>query len=130
MPQQRRGLGRGLGALIPTAASVGGNGGPGIAAGQRQPDVAGAYFDEVPVEAIVPNPRQPRQAFDQDTLDELANSIEAVGLLQPVVVRKADDHYEIVMGERRWRACQRAGLTAIRAIVRSTSDDDLLRNAL
>jgi ParB family chromosome partitioning protein len=129
MPQ-RRGLGRGLGALIPSATTVGGPGGLVIAAGQGQPDVAGAYFDEIPVDAIVPNPRQPRQAFDDDTLDELATSIQAVGLLQPVVVRKADDHYEIVMGERRWRACQRAGLAVIPAIVRSTSDDDMLRNAL
>jgi ParB family transcriptional regulator, chromosome partitioning protein len=130
MPQQRRGLGRGLGALIPTATTVGDTGGLGIAVGRGHSDVAGAYFDEIPVDAIVPNPRQPRQAFDQDTLDDLAASIEAVGLLQPVVVRKADDHYEIVMGERRWRACQQAGLTAIPAIVRFTSDDDLLRNAL
>ena len=130
MPQQRRGLGRGLGALIPTAATAGGAGALGLVVGPGRSEVAGAYFDEISVDAIVPNPRQPRQAFDQDTLDELATSIEVVGLLQPVVVRKADDHYEIVMGERRWRASQQAGLTAIPAIVRSTSDDAMLRNAL
>ena len=139
MPQQRRGLGKGLGALIPTAPPAGtaeaadagtwhastASAEPG-AAGR-----AGAYFDEVPVGAITPNPRQPRQVFDEDALDELADSIRAVGLLQPVVVRAVmPGHYEIVMGERRWRACQLAGLAHIPAIVRRTSDDDLLRDAL
>jgi ParB family chromosome partitioning protein len=96
-----------------------------------QPDELGAYFEEIPVDAITPNPRQPRQVFDEDSLDELAASIQAVGLLQPVVVRQVvPGRYEIVMGERRWRACQLAGLAQIPAIVRETSDDDLLRNAL
>ena len=81
--------------------------------------------------AITPNPRQPRQVFDEDALAELADSILAVGLLQPVVVRAVmPGHYEIVMGERRWRACQRAGLSYVPAIVRRTADDDLLRDAL
>jgi len=93
--------------------------------------LAGAYLEELPVGSIVPNPRQPRQAFDEDTLAELAASIEAVGLLQPVVVRRAQDgRYELIMGERRWRACQVAGIDVIPAIVRHTSDDDLLRDAL
>ena len=131
MPQQRRGLGKGLGALIPsapvTAAAAGAD--AGTVAGRAE--VAGAYFDEIAVDAIAPNPRRPRQVFDEDALAELSESIQAVGLLQPVVVRKTTgDRYEIVMGERRWRACQLAGLPAIPAIVRATSDDDLLRDAL
>ena len=136
MPQQRRGLGRGLGALIPPApVPYAGSGGDiaGTAAewGRDRPPVDGAYFAEIPVGAITPNPRQPRQVFDDDALAELAESIAAVGLLQPVVIRAAAaGGYEIVMGERRWRACQLAGLTEIPAIVRQTSDDDLLRDAL
>ena len=93
--------------------------------------VAGAYFEEVQVGSIAPNPRQPRRTFDEDALDELSASIAEVGLLQPVVVRKlGDDSYELVMGERRWRASQRAGLGVIPAIVRDTNDDDMLRDAL
>jgi ParB family transcriptional regulator, chromosome partitioning protein len=133
MPQQRRGLGKGLGALIPTASStaVADPGQPHAVREQAQLDAVGAYFDEIPVGAITPNPRQPRQVFDEETLEELAASIGAVGLLQPVVVRKVmPGHYEIVMGERRWRACERAGLPHIPAIVRETPDDDMLRNAL
>jgi ParB family transcriptional regulator, chromosome partitioning protein len=139
MPQQRRGLGKGLGALIPTAPSsdvtagdtLTGEAGAALPAGTDESDRAGAYFDEVPVGAITPNPRQPRQTFDEDALAELADSIRAVGLLQPVVVRPVmPGHYEIVMGERRWRACQLAGLGHVPAIVRRTQDDDLLRDAL
>ncbi len=133
MPQQKRGLGKGLGALIPTASStaVEDPGPPHAVSGEGQLGGVGAYFDEIPVGAITPNPRQPRQVFDEETLEELAASIGAVGLLQPVVVRKVmPGHYEIVMGERRWRACERAGLSQIPAIVRETPDDDMLRNAL
>jgi ParB family chromosome partitioning protein len=139
MPQQKRGLGKGLGALIPTAppapavAGDAASGQPGSATqpGPDEPGGAGAYFDEIPAGAITPNPRQPRQVFDEDALGELADSIRAVGLLQPVVVRAImPGHYEIVMGERRWRACQRAGLSHVPAIVRRTADDDLLRDAL
>jgi ParB family chromosome partitioning protein len=91
----------------------------------------GAHFAEIPVAAISPNPRQPRQVFDEEALDELAASIRVVGLLQPVVVRATGPaSYEIVMGERRWRACLLAGLTAIPAIVRDTPDTDMLRDAL
>jgi ParB family chromosome partitioning protein len=97
----------------------------------RPAAVAGAYFDELPLASVSPNPRQPRQIFDEDALAELAASIREVGLLQPVVVRRAAaDRYEIIMGERRWRAGELAGLSAIPAIVRDTSDDDLLRDAL
>jgi ParB family chromosome partitioning protein len=135
MPQQKRGLGKGLGALIPTAPSAPGTRAAGVrAAGVRaggdQAD-AGAYFDEIPVGTLSANPRQPRQVFDEESLEELAASIRTVGLLQPVVVRVVlPGRYEIVMGERRWRACQLAGLELIPAIVRETSDDDLLRDAL
>lgn len=145
MSQQRRGLGRGLGALIPTtpppsaAAEAGGPGLPGgpgngaSAAGQLQP-VAGAHFAELPVSSITVNPRQPREHFDEQALAELAESIGIVGLLQPVVVRRApsggEHEYELIMGERRWRASKMAGLEAIPAIVRDTGDDDLLRDAL
>ena len=133
MPQQKRGLGKGLGALIPTATGspAADPGQPHAVSGEGRPDGVGAYFDEIPVGAITPNPRQPRQVFDEETLEELAASIAAVGLLQPVVVRKImPGHYEIVMGERRWRACELAGLPHIPAIVRETSDDDMLRDAL
>jgi ParB family transcriptional regulator, chromosome partitioning protein len=93
--------------------------------------VAGAYFEEVSVDSITPNPRQPRRAFDDESLDELAASITEVGLLQPVVVRSlGSSRYELVMGERRWRASQRAGLDYIPAIVRETRDTDMLRDAL
>ena len=149
MAQQKRGLGKGLGALIPTgpvtppAGAVGGGvpGGPGTAVagpaagagyGPEQPaTVGGAYFQELPIGSVTPNPRQPRQVFDDDALDELVASIQEVGLLQPVVVREVGPgRFELVMGERRWRASQRAGLTEIPAIVRATTDDDLLRDAL
>jgi ParB family transcriptional regulator, chromosome partitioning protein len=163
MAQPRRGLGKGLGALIPEApprtsgaGSAPHSGGPGPSGraqgavgvigydrtdddypetrdradtGLRQ--VAGAYFEEVPVGAITPNPRQPRRTFDEDALEELAASITEVGLLQPVVVRDlGGGSFELVMGERRWRASQRAGLDFIPAIVRETPDTDMLRDAL
>jgi ParB family chromosome partitioning protein len=93
--------------------------------------VHGAYFAELPVDAIRPNPRQPRDVFDDDAMAELVHSIQEVGLLQPIVVRSVgEDTYELVMGERRWRATQLAGITEIPAIVRQTGDDDLLRDAL
>jgi ParB family transcriptional regulator, chromosome partitioning protein len=141
VPQQRRGLGRGLGALIPaapaeapgTATGVAGAGlAPPTGTGENgQGRVAGAYFDEVPIGSITPNPRQPRQEFDEDTIAELAESIREVGLLQPVVVRPVmPGHYELIVGERRWRAAQLADLERIPAIVRETPETDLLRDAL
>jgi ParB family transcriptional regulator, chromosome partitioning protein len=91
----------------------------------------GAYFQEIAIGAITPNPRQPRQNIDEDALEELVASIREVGLLQPVVLRPVmPGRFELVMGERRWRACQRAGLEHVPAIVRGTPDDDLLREAL
>ncbi|MBM7508256.1 ParB family chromosome partitioning protein [Nocardioides salarius] len=93
--------------------------------------VHGAWFSEIPVAQIVPNRVQPRQVFDEDAMAELVHSIREVGLLQPIVVRRvADEGFELVMGERRWRASQEAGLTAIPAIVRETDDTDMLRDAL
>lgn len=97
--------------------------------------VPGAKFAEIPIQEIRENPRNPRTVFDEDALDELAYSLREVGVLQPVVVRAiprtpGGEAFELVMGERRWRAAQRAGLTAIPAIVRDTTDDDLLRDAL
>jgi ParB family chromosome partitioning protein len=92
--------------------------------------VPGARFAELPVESIRPNPRQPRTVFDEEALDELVGSIREVGVLQPVVVRAVADGYELIMGERRWRATQAAGLSTIPAIIRETDDGDLLRDAL
>ncbi|GAB2542812.1 ParB/RepB/Spo0J family partition protein [Brachybacterium huguangmaarense] len=97
--------------------------------------VPGAEFAEIPIHEIRENPRNPRTQFDDDALDELAYSLREVGVLQPVVVRPipatdAGESFELVMGERRWRAARRAGLPSIPAIIRETSDDDLLRDAL
>jgi ParB family chromosome partitioning protein len=93
--------------------------------------VTGATYAELPVEQITPNPRQPREVFDEEAMSELVASISEVGLLQPIVVRHTGERaYELIMGERRWRAARQAGLVAIPAIVRHTSDEDLLRDAL
>lgn len=175
MNSRRGGLGRGLGALIPSGSSAADSSGTaepepappqaeapaaGVAARVTSPDgaeseghgegrrtaetpllpVEGASYREVPLGGIVANPRQPRTVFDDEALDELVISIREVGLLQPVVVRPIDSQpagpgageprYELVMGERRWRAAQRAGLATIPAIVRETPDDAMLRDAL
>jgi ParB family transcriptional regulator, chromosome partitioning protein len=144
---RRRGLGRGLGALIPTAPGKGDapatgpspvdllipeRSVPGAAGDQGVPAaVAGAYFAEIPLDAITPNPRQPRVVFEEEALAELVHSLREVGMLQPVVVRPLGaDRFELIMGERRWRAAREAGFPAIPAIVRSTGDDALLRDAL
>ncbi|MEW2620275.1 ParB/RepB/Spo0J family partition protein [Streptomyces sp. NPDC048106] len=172
MSERRRGLGRGLGALIPAApveknpvpAALGGGGSAsptgvpvltadrGVAAAkvatlppasqeaeersagpvaETPASPMGAHFAEIPLDAITPNPRQPREIFDEDALHELITSIREVGLLQPVVVRQlGPGRYELIMGERRWRACREAGLEAIPAIVRATEDEKLLLDAL
>jgi ParB family chromosome partitioning protein len=143
-PERRRGLGRGLGSLIPThevddalaaraAAAVDSTVGSTSTAGLTAVD--GAYFAELPVTSIAPNARQPRQVFDADAMAELVHSIKEIGLLQPVVVRRTgtedgQDRYELIMGERRWRATTEAGLETIPAIVRETGDDAMLRDAL
>jgi len=119
----RRGLGRGLESLIPSS--------PAEAKASGLQEIDGARFAEIPLEQIVANPRQPRHVFDEDHMAELVHSIKEVGLLQPIVVREvAKDRYELIMGERRWRASGKAGLESIGAIVRDTSDEDLLRDAL
>ena len=97
--------------------------------------VPGATFAEIPIGSVVPNARQPRQVFDEDELEELAASIREVGVLQPVVVRRAETAgaeaaYELIMGERRWRASELAGSTTVPAIIRETGDGNLLRDAL
>jgi ParB family chromosome partitioning protein len=133
MTSQKRGLGRGLGSLIPTGPR---HDTTETATEASEPaadsvDVEGAYFAEIPLDAITPNPRQPRSVFDEDSMAELVASIREVGLLQPVVVRQVGEgSYELIMGERRWRATRDAGLTTIPAIVRDTSDDAMLRDAL
>jgi len=170
--ERRRGLGRGLGALIPAAPTekqvpppaMGGSASTspaavpvlttdrGVAAAKvatlppvsheaEEPSESGytempaapvgAHFAELPIDSITPNPRQPREVFDEDALQELVTSIQEVGLLQPVVVRQIGPaRYELIMGERRWRACREAGLEAIPAIVRATDDEKLLLDAL
>ncbi|MEO6713961.1 MAG: ParB/RepB/Spo0J family partition protein [Mycobacteriales bacterium] len=129
MSGRRGGLGRGLGALIPSSGS---HHGDSVIRDFTDPvAVPGAAYREIPLESIAPNPRQPREHFDEEALSELVISIREVGLLQPVVVREAGDgRYELIMGERRLRAVKEAGLTAIPAIVRETPDDELLRAAL
>jgi ParB family transcriptional regulator, chromosome partitioning protein len=133
--QQRRGLGKGLGALIPTAPAeqqtASRDESAPNGAGADPVLVAGAHFAELPIDSITPNPRQPRQTFDEEALEELSESISIVGLLQPIVVRELrTGGYELIMGERRLRASKLAGVETIPAIVRETGDDDLLRDAL
>nr|WP_218910877.1 ParB/RepB/Spo0J family partition protein [Nocardioides thalensis] len=147
-------MGRGLGSLIPTAPPVNSDAhdpdfaarGPASASADQgstetengpqieNPDLApvdGAHFAELPVGQIRPNAVNPRTVFDEEAMAELVHSIKEIGLLQPVVVRKVGpEAYELVMGERRWRATQAAGLETIPAIVRETDDTDMLRDAL
>ena len=141
MSKVRGGLGRGLGALIPSTpaapppeVSVPAARDGGTAPAPETWDLApvpGARFADIPVDEIVGNPKQPRTIFDDEALDELKASIDEVGFLQPIVVREAGpQRYELVMGERRWRAAQALGRTAIPAIVRDTRDDAMLRDAL
>jgi ParB family transcriptional regulator, chromosome partitioning protein len=126
--RQRRGLGRGLGSLIPTAPAAAGSTGTVM---EDSGELAGAYFADLPIADVSANKVQPRQVFDEEAMAELVHSITEVGLLQPVVVRPIGEHsYELVMGERRWRAAQQAGLETIPAIVRQTDDADMLRDAL
>ncbi|WRH26594.1 ParB/RepB/Spo0J family partition protein [Arthrobacter sp. JZ12] len=97
-------------------------------------EVPGARFAELPVLSIHPNRKQPRSVFDEDEMAELVHSIREIGVLQPIVVRRSaeggEQAYELVMGERRWRATKEAGLETVPAIIRDTTDDDLLRDAL
>jgi ParB family chromosome partitioning protein len=119
MVTKRGGLGRNLDSLIPT---------PIRAPGVSQP-VAGKL--EVPIQSVKPNRRQPRSIFDDEALQELAASIREIGILQPPVVRRVgENEYELIMGERRLRAAKLAGLSTIPVIIRETSDNELLREAL
>jgi ParB family chromosome partitioning protein len=130
---ERRGLGRGLGELFQrtdtqpmSSPSDGDSEDPPLA-----PVPHGSYFTELPLDSISPNPRQPRTAFDEEAMNELVESIREVGMLQPIVVRPLGGaRFELVMGERRWRAAQLADLDTIPAIVRETADHALLRDAL
>jgi ParB family chromosome partitioning protein len=131
--RRRGGLGRGLEALIPSNPQD-----------DREParpseetpleattgEHSGPSFEQLPIDRIDPNPRQPRGSFDDESMRDLATSIEAVGVLQPIVVRPSGERYQIVMGERRVRAARAAGLDRIPGIVRTTEDDHLLRDAL
>jgi len=117
MAVKRGGLGTNLDSLIPTSLTVNGT------------EVA--QQNEVPISQIFPNPRQPRIVFDETALNELIASIKSVGILQPPVVRKVSEgRYELIMGERRFRAAKAAGLTSIPVIIRQTPDNELLREAL
>ncbi|PPK68092.1 ParB/RepB/Spo0J family partition protein [Actinokineospora auranticolor] len=142
---RKGGLGRGLAALIPQGPPAGVPSGglklpsPAVRNGEsieppaaeHSGSVAGAVYREIPTASIQANPKQPRQVFDEEALTELEHSIREFGLMQPIVVRELGaDTYELVMGERRLRASQRAGLERIPAIVRQTADDAMLRDAL
>jgi ParB family chromosome partitioning protein len=117
MSAKRGGLGTNLDSLIPTSLTVG--------------DTEVAQQNEVPISSISPNPRQPRTVFDEDALNELIASIKEIGILQPPVVRKVSKgRYELIMGERRFRAAKAAGLKSIPVIIRQTPDNELLREAL
>jgi ParB family chromosome partitioning protein len=155
------GLGRGLGALIPTSApaaptaepfspppvaAVPGSLTPSVAPVDQQQThselapagvdphstlaIPGARFAEIDISTIAANPKQPRQVFDDEALEELTHSIREFGILQPIVVREREDGFELIMGERRLRASQAAGLVTVPAIIRDTADDALLRDAL
>lgn len=118
MAEKRAALGRGLNALIPSAAPP------------PSPEREGMRPAEVDLDLLVPNPRQPRSQIDEARLDELAQSIRANGVIQPIVVRRAGDRYEIVAGERRWRAAQRAGLLKVPVSIKDVPDDKMLEVAL
>jgi ParB family chromosome partitioning protein len=107
-------LGRGLGALIPTG---------GVAD-------AATGLQEIPIAAIRPNPQQPREHFDEESLAALADSIREVGLLQPVLVRRQGDEFELIAGERRWRAARRVGMQTLPAIVRNADNATMLQQAI
>jgi ParB family chromosome partitioning protein len=115
----KRALGRGLGALLPPAAEP-------VASSED----GAARLLEVPVESLTPNPYQPRRGFSPEALAELAASIKTSGILQPIVVRGRGDRYEILVGERRWRAAQQAGLGRVPVLIREASDADALELAL
>ena len=113
---KNKGLGRGLDALLSDW--------------QSSPEVVAGEVSLLDIDHIKPNPQQPRNRIDPDTLSELANSIQQKGVLQPILVRQKEDHFELIAGERRWRASIQAGLSKIPAIIRSAPDSELLEMAL
>jgi ParB family transcriptional regulator, chromosome partitioning protein len=113
MVRKTTGLGRGLGALIPSEAAT-----------------SSQAFRHIPIDQIVANPNQPRRHFDEEALDALAASIRMLGVLQPVLVRPSGDGYELIAGERRWRAARRAGLSDLPAVVREQDDGTALVEAV
>ena len=118
MVSRQHGLGRGLGALLSS---------PGSASSAEAP---GAATVELPIDSITPNPNQPRKDFDDKALQDLSASLRQSGVLQPVVVRRFGDGYQLVVGERRWRAAKLAGITRIPAVIREASDAESLELAL
>ena len=139
MAQKRTGLGRGIGALIPTQQATGDRPVdvffPEAADGETLRAVPGATLAQLSPTTIRPNPQQPRREFRQEELDELIHSVREFGVLQPIVVRPLPTpvggvSYELIMGERRLRAATAAGLSVIPAVVRDTADDAMLRDAL
>ena len=119
MAEKRPALGRGLSALIPEAPPA-----------PAPPSADRARPTELDIDLLTPNPRQPRTQIDETRLEELAQSIRVHGVIQPVVIRKVGERHEIVAGERRWRAAQRAGLLRIPVVIRDIPDDQLLEVAL
>jgi ParB family chromosome partitioning protein len=127
----KRGLGKGLGALIPTEPTPARSASPAKRAPKAPAaDAVSAGYAEIPLSAITANPQQPRQVFDEQDLAELVTSLKMIGLLQPIVVRPQGSGYELVAGERRFRAAGIAGWTEIPAIIRHTDNADMLRDAL
>ncbi|MDP2604432.1 MAG: ParB/RepB/Spo0J family partition protein [Deltaproteobacteria bacterium] len=118
MSMQKKGLGRGLSALIPVAAEP-----------RTEPNLENSLF-EVAVDRIVPSPMQPRRAFDETKIEELASSIRNQGIIQPLVVRPNGDQFELIAGERRWRAAMKAGLSRVPVVVRNATDHEALQLAL
>jgi ParB family chromosome partitioning protein len=115
MVEKRPALGRGLSALIPAPPAA--------------PQTA-ALPQEIDIDLLTPNRFQPRTSIDDEKIEELARSIRSNGVIQPIVVRKAAAGYEIIAGERRWRASQRAGLLKVPIVVRDIPDEQLLAAAL
>jgi ParB family transcriptional regulator, chromosome partitioning protein len=118
MSMQKKGLGRGLSALIPAAAEP-----------RTEPKQESSQFD-VAVDRIVPSPLQPRRAFDETKIEELASSIRSQGIIQPLVVRPNGEQFELIAGERRWRAAMKAGLSRVPVVVRNATDHEALQLAL
>ena len=138
MSKQQRGLGKGISALFGDDADLGNIRKPvgyinKEVVSEEQPRESGPKADVllIPVDMIEPNPFQPRMSFDQDALEELADSIRTLGLIQPITVRrKADGRYQIISGERRFRACRLAGMQMIPAYIRDTNDQGMLEMAI